>query len=193
VTPVADCLDCAWRTTAEDLVEAGDEADRHERKEMHDVEVKRTVTDGAGEPWIADCDGCEFRVVVEEPSVTSTIEERAKMAAGGHRSSYPDHDVNVNPVDDSGAKVHKCDICDTRFTSVVELINHDCDDHQEGATLVPDGGTARQQAQGTAAQLAGVADQDTTCEHGSEGCPGPEGNWMATCLDCFYAGGEDGE
>jgi len=58
--------------------------------------------------------------------------------------------------------------------------------------LVPDGGTARRQAQGTAAQLAGVADQDTACENGTEGCPGPEGNWMATCLDCFYAGGEDG-
>jgi len=44
--PVADCNDCAWRTTTENLVDAGDEADRHRRKEMHDVEVKRAVADG---------------------------------------------------------------------------------------------------------------------------------------------------
>ena len=40
-------------------------------------------------------------------------------------------------------------------------------------------------------QLAGVGDQDTTCEHGTKGCPGPGGG-LDQCFDCFLGGG-DGE
>jgi hypothetical protein len=36
--------------------------------------------------------------------------------------------------------------------------------------------------------LAGVAEQDPTCQHGTEGCPGP-GAGPLSCVDCF-AGGE---
>jgi len=36
---------------------------------------------------------------------------------------------------------------------------------------------------------AGVADQDSECEHGTVGCPGP-GTGTMPCLDCFVAGGD---
>jgi hypothetical protein len=39
----------------------------------------------------------------------------------------------------------------------------------------------------TVLSLRGVADQDTTCQHGTEGCPGPGG--PAPCAECFFAGG----
>ncbi len=41
---------------------------------------------------------------------------------------------------------------------------------------------------GTVRQLAGVGDQDPTCEHGVEGCPGPGGG-LDQCFDCFLEGG----
>ncbi|EMA18983.1 hypothetical protein [Haloarcula argentinensis] len=94
---VADCQDCSWSATTGDLLEASDEAERHERKELHDVDIKRVATDG---------------------------------------------------------------------------------------------GMARQQAQGSAAQLAGVGDQDIECDHGVEGCPGPEGSWLDACYGCFLIRGD---
>ncbi|EMA17151.1 hypothetical protein [Haloarcula amylolytica] len=95
---VADCQDCSWSETAQDLVSASDEAERHERKERHDVEVKRVATDG---------------------------------------------------------------------------------------------GVSRRDAIATTAQLTGVGDQDTTCQHGVVGCPGPEGDWLDSCVECFFEGGDD--
>ncbi|GGK74297.1 hypothetical protein [Haloarcula sebkhae] len=94
---LADCQDCSWSATADDLLAASDEAERHERKELHDVDVKRVATDG---------------------------------------------------------------------------------------------GAVRRQAQGSAAQLAGVGDQDTTCQHDVVGCPGPEGDWFDSCVGCFLTGGD---
>lgn len=188
---VADCNDCSWRDDFDTLVDAGDAAERHERKEFHDVEVLRAATDGGPRPWVADCQHCGFRVVVEEGSLTRTPEERAKMSAGGHKSSHSNHEVDVEPVDDSGAKVHKCDICQTRFASVVDLINHDCDDHQDTPNVATDGGAVRREAIGATLASAGVGDQDPTCKHGTEGCPGPGGSWLDTCVECFFEGGEN--
>jgi len=54
-----------------------------------------------------------------------------------------------------------------------------------------DGGVARREAVGTTIQQAGVGDQDTTCKHGVEGCPGPAGSWLDSCVECFFEGGDD--
>jgi len=56
--------------------------------------------------------------------------------------------------------------------------------------MQPDGGAVRRQAQGSAAQLAGVGDQDTECEQGVEGCPGPAGDFDAMCFGCLFNGGD---
>ena len=37
--------------------------------------------------------------------------------------------------------------------------------------------------------LRGVAEQDPTCQNGTEGCPGPGG--IAPCTACFFDGGGD--
>lgn len=49
MTPRADCENCSWSTEDEDLLEVSDAAERHERKEHHDVDVARVATDG-GDP-----------------------------------------------------------------------------------------------------------------------------------------------
>ncbi|GGN84529.1 hypothetical protein [Haloarcula pellucida] len=52
MTPHADCEDCPWSYEGEDLVEVSDEAERHQRKELHDVDVHRGVaTDGGIVRW----------------------------------------------------------------------------------------------------------------------------------------------
>lgn len=41
-------------------------------------------------------------------------------------------------------------------------------------------------------QEAGVADQDTTCQNGTQGCPGPDaGTSTLPCSDCFLGGAPD--
>lgn len=49
MTPVhrADCEDCPWSFEDDDIVEVTDEMERHQRKEMHDVDFERAIaTDG---------------------------------------------------------------------------------------------------------------------------------------------------
>jgi len=140
MTPHASCEDCSWDYDGEDLVDVSDEADRHERKEMHSVTVERVATDGGQErpAWVADCEDCEFRKVVEEGQPTRTIDERATDIGHGHGSTL-DHEVEVRPLDPEEAEIHHCDICNTTFYTIVDLIDHDCDDHRD-QRVATDGG-----------------------------------------------------
>ena len=184
MTPIADCQDCPWDYEAKNLVKAGDAADRHRRKEMHNVDVKRIATDGSGSPL-----GYPIRRL---GGITAAAKDRfeSKIDEHGPGRNWLDDDAEyhlwravANITNSDGAQ---------DLDELADAVNHlaMARDIAVDERMQPDGGAVRRRAQGTAAQLAGVGDQDTTCQHGVEGCPGPGGSWMAACLDCFFEGGD---
>ncbi|WP_137288603.1 hypothetical protein [Natronorubrum halophilum] len=67
----ADCEDCAWSYSDEDLVDVSDEMERHVRKEMHDVDLERAVATDGGH-----CvDGTERETDPEEMDIAELAHE----------------------------------------------------------------------------------------------------------------------
>lgn len=73
----ADCQDCPWSETG-DLLEVSDEAESHERKEMHDVDVKRAAADGGNDI----CAACQTPISSEDPP-TNALGQPIHFECGG--------------------------------------------------------------------------------------------------------------
>ncbi|WP_265112240.1 hypothetical protein [Halosolutus halophilus] len=109
----ATCEDCAWSFENTDLVDVSDEMDRHARKEMHDVDLKRAVaTDGGIDqpltgtqrPWPANpdvtCHTCDATVPYNDMESEGWTYETLE---NGEQPAYcPDCSADMGTEQDGG-------------------------------------------------------------------------------------------
>ncbi|WP_324757148.1 zinc finger domain-containing protein [Haloarcula sp. GH36] len=105
MTAIADCEDCAWREPAEDLLEASDLAERHEAKEMHDVDVDRVATDGG--PHVPELCEWDYNAVIHGADVDADC---LALTGTGKPCSYNAYQSNDLPVCNTHADVDDPDI-----------------------------------------------------------------------------------
>ncbi|WP_284009530.1 hypothetical protein [Haloarcula pelagica] len=172
MTPRADCQDCPWTEEAEDLVGASDAAERHERKEMHDVRVERVATDGSGETHL-DEDGVILSIHIADGEGGST-----DFGFGVTTSRHLVRAINA------GVRVDE--VFERLPDNRRDKLRLFSDRLGEAASkrAQTDGGRAVHAVQ----QYRGMGDQGL-CPNGSRDCPDEHG---LPCSDCFL-GGDHGE
>ncbi|WP_201293988.1 hypothetical protein [Natronorubrum halalkaliphilum] len=92
----ANCEDCSWSYSNDDLVDVSDEMERHARKEMHDIDLERAVaTDGGRVNSSSDtehpevvclCGSTRFKETYREANERLTMEGKIVLSCGvfGH-------------------------------------------------------------------------------------------------------------